>query len=908
MSKVANVADIAFSNSYTDELWTALEQGDTQRLLDTGTRIACQVTPSDSSLILLRLSNMNVSQYASVYRVPQELLAYTVDMSKSIGNYTILQTRPVLIDDYSHHPRKIPLLEGFGYKQVLSVPIMWKGQCFGALNVHTSSHSVYGPEHVQRLTRISQVIAVGLYQQYHLSEQLIWEKTAEVLVKMDRLPVNAQSAEELVAEIHHIFKDFFGTRVAICWRHPGSGTMETASSLPLSTEEQEVFERMNKTTLQRMTLQETPIEMEFSNHDKEGHITFFPMVLAQIALGGIAVFGFTSLPQSTLVAVKILIARVSLLLGSLFLRDDTPGPHQVAKTSDVRRLVEMVSQLISVAPLQRMPLVTEYLKDYFYADAVWIYAQKSGDDGRRFELMALAGNGMKLPSELDFQESIWQNIAETGKLITISHMNGNNVQKTWDPFRQSGLNSLLMISVPIQGQVVLIGVGWILPMAFSAREKSLLQTFILLGRVLFAEYYREHYYREQVSQLLERYHKMASHVEETSAINYYLVTLIKAFQSSDSLSSVLKAIRQMVQANPRLEDGLGQVLYSCDDAQSYLGVSLTSDQWEAVNQSGSVVAGPHLCYRVSFDEQTTILLVVPNYASVSDPEDKIQMAIPIVEQALRQTFEVRWNFQMWRSECLSALGKRGLEDKVFHIRRQLLNIPDSPEYRLGVIFSGALDSTRTLMDVMEVLAQNCHSLRFFLHDNALVFVVPCQDGEKPESVYQLQHVIEEHVILSAMGLRVGISAPVSSLNKFNQAIIEAHRALETSGTDNAEAMLNFYDELNIFSVLVNQTNMPMIKTFIHSFLDPLLDYDRKHQANLILTLKEFLECGGVLQSAASALFLHVNSLKYRLRKIESMLNVSLDDPTLRLQLQMSLKFLEVLDGLDNYSWERSLGE
>lgn len=902
MGKVTDLVGIEFPDSYTDELWSILEDGDIQRLLDAGTRIACQVTPSDSSLILLRLSNTDQSRYASVYRVPQELLAYTVDMSKSIGNYTILQARPILIDDYSNHPRKIPLLDGFGYKQVLSVPIMWKGQCFGALNVHTSRHKVYGPEHVERLTRISRVIAVGLYQRFLSAEHSLWDKMVVGLTRIDRLQGNFQRVEELMSEILRILDDIFGAKVAVCWRHPGSGTMEISSHASLSFREQEALEGLSKTALQFTSLKEQSIEMEIPGGEEADRVTFFPLVLSQFPLGAVVVFGSASLPQSTLEAGKVLIARIAHMLGNLFLRDDTPEPNQLAKATDVQRLVELVAQLGTLPPLQRMPQIAQGLHGYFNADAAWVYSQEpSGDEGT-FELLALSGAGLTLPTELKIQEPIWRKIAAAGKLIPISHMNSSHSQGTWEPFRQSGLNSMLIVSVPTQGQMLLIGVGWMTPMAFGAREKSLLQTFVSLGRVLLAEYYRERYYREQVSQLHGHLDKMSSHAEETQATNHYLASLVAALQESDPLNGVLKAIRQIAQANPRFEDGLGTVLYSLDDTDSYLGIALTPSQWDVLSQGGSLVVGSHLCFQVSLDVPCSLILVVSSYSQghpqSGDFLEKIRMALPVLRQAVQQAVDFRWELQVWRTECLLALGKPAAEDSMFHLRRHLLRIPVAAEYRVGILRGEGIAAPKARLDVVDILQRGCSALRFFVYEDDVLFLAASQNGGKPEDVYCLQKVIHEHSVLSGLQLRAGVSSAFGGLQKMSQAVMEAQKALEANRTEDQDSWLCFYDDLNIFSVLVNPTNLPVIRTFIHGLLDPLIEYDNKHQANLVLTLKQFLDCGGVLQDAAASLFLHVNSLKYRLRKIESMLKVSLDDPNIRLQLQMSLRFLEALDGLD----------
>ena len=60
------------------------------------------------------------------------------------------------------------------------------------------------------------------------------------------------------------------------------------------------------------------------------------------------------------------------------------------------------------------------------------------------------------------------------------------------------------------------------------------------------------------------------------------------------------------------------------------------------------------------------------------------------------------------------------------------------------------------------------------------------------------------------------------------------------------------------------------RAFRAALLDPLLAYDRDHGTELVATLEAFLACSGSWSKAAEAMFIHVNSLRYRIRRIEEL--------------------------------------
>jgi DNA-binding PucR family transcriptional regulator len=60
------------------------------------------------------------------------------------------------------------------------------------------------------------------------------------------------------------------------------------------------------------------------------------------------------------------------------------------------------------------------------------------------------------------------------------------------------------------------------------------------------------------------------------------------------------------------------------------------------------------------------------------------------------------------------------------------------------------------------------------------------------------------------------------------------------------------------------------RAFTARLLDPVRDYDRRHRAELIPTLEAFLDCDGSWTRCAARLHLHVNTLRYRVGRIEQL--------------------------------------
>lgn len=69
---------------------------------------------------------------------------------------------------------------------------------------------------------------------------------------------------------------------------------------------------------------------------------------------------------------------------------------------------------------------------------------------------------------------------------------------------------------------------------------------------------------------------------------------------------------------------------------------------------------------------------------------------------------------------------------------------------------------------------------------------------------------------------------------------------------------------------------------------PLVDYDHKRRSDLIKTLSVYFETRTNASEASDRLFLHRNSLLYRLERIQELTGLDLKEPDARLALQLGL--------------------
>lgn len=131
----------------------------------------------------------------------------------------------------------------------------------------------------------------------------------------------------------------------------------------------------------------------------------------------------------------------------------------------------------------------------------------------------------------------------------------------------------------------------------------------------------------------------------------------------------------------------------------------------------------------------------------------------------------------------------------------------------------------------------------------------------------------------------GIGRIAPNLQMLPHSFREAQQALEIGRRLFGEGNLHSFARLGIYRLLFHLNGHSELDDFYQETLGPLLSHDSTY----VDTLEGFFRCNGNLSEMARTMHFHRNSLLYRLNRIEALLGRSLEDPELRLSLQIALK-------------------
>jgi len=123
-------------------------------------------------------------------------------------------------------------------------------------------------------------------------------------------------------------------------------------------------------------------------------------------------------------------------------------------------------------------------------------------------------------------------------------------------------------------------------------------------------------------------------------------------------------------------------------------------------------------------------------------------------------------------------------------------------------------------------------------------------------------------------LSAGVSAPADGVAALAGALHEAQSACRLAviraGTGTGAVSVVTSDEVASHELLLASVPGSVLRSFRDRLLGPLVAYDERHRAELLPTLREFLACSGSWHACAAAMYVHVNTVRYRIRRIEEL--------------------------------------
>lgn len=181
-------------------------------------------------------------------------------------------------------------------------------------------------------------------------------------------------------------------------------------------------------------------------------------------------------------------------------------------------------------------------------------------------------------------------------------------------------------------------------------------------------------------------------------------------------------------------------------------------------------------------------------------------------------------------------------------------------------------------------------------------------------IAEMKRLLRE--FLPEYGLRCGISARFSHLKRLRNAYQQTARVLEIMHREKKEcpladgciadccfhldeAVYSFNDCYEYCSLDLSEEALRQSEGSAYfQALVRLFEYDSSHHMNNLQLLRVYLQCERSLSMTSQLMHMHRNNAAYRIRRIEEMIGLDLNDPSCRLRLQIAYLQYNILKGPD----------
>ena len=133
-----------------------------------------------------------------------------------------------------------------------------------------------------------------------------------------------------------------------------------------------------------------------------------------------------------------------------------------------------------------------------------------------------------------------------------------------------------------------------------------------------------------------------------------------------------------------------------------------------------------------------------------------------------------------------------------------------------------------------------------------------------------------------------IGRSTKSIRCLNKSYNLAFKILSLKLSGSIPENIVSYDELGIYKVIAALENKDILRQITDEYYKPLLDYDRLCGTDYAEFIKIYLECNGRINKISDKMFIHKNTVHYKIKKIEEILDCDLSRYDVKMYIMIAV--------------------
>ena len=284
------------------------------------------------------------------------------------------------------------------------------------------------------------------------------------------------------------------------------------------------------------------------------------------------------------------------------------------------------------------------------------------------------------------------------------------------------------------------------------------------------------------------------------------------------------------------------------------------------------------------DENDLPLLLVPWEISVSDM---------IKDLSIRVFLQTQTDEQI-SNALIHAIETPEGED--LYMRDLLPHFDLDGSFQVALITADGLDSMDTVerkrlaYRIQLYITNITHNGHFFYYASCFVLVMNAMTEEEAAEIMD-SFAKRAATKFTDVRISIGVSDIVRDIRSVHTAYKRAEAALNWSRGKGLPIV--YFREMGLFRLISRVEDEDLLRQMSDEPLAPLLAYDREHGTEFTETLKIYLQCGGSIKSVSEKMFIHRNTILYRMGQIREILGTDLESQSERMKYLIAFMIREM---------------
>lgn len=181
---------------------------------------------------------------------------------------------------------------------------------------------------------------------------------------------------------------------------------------------------------------------------------------------------------------------------------------------------------------------------------------------------------------------------------------------------------------------------------------------------------------------------------------------------------------------------------------------------------------------------------------------------------------------------------------------------------------------------------------FFVTDieNRIAFIIP---EAKRREYSQVALELCEMIFGSDAGVHLCVGKGCTKYYNLSDSYYDALNISRVSKRYKLNGKILEYKDTGAYSILYQIPVGKELDDYLSLYIKPLINYDNEHQTNMYETLKMYLDTKGNTKVTAEKMFVHYNTISYRLERISNILGLPIEDGEIQFCLNLAIKIYDM---------------